>query len=119
MDHVLVRDRPAVDIKPNMQDLSFDTSKTPRSISYDDESNIHDDITLTFLFPDGKEQDVTCKTGETVSNLKKKLLDEYQIPFSCKLTYKSTTMLDPLSLNDFPELLKGAKEGKPVIEISV
>merc|ERR1711862_976543 len=88
--------------------------------SYDDESNIHDDIILTLEFPDGKKKDVKCKTGETVINLKKKLFDEFEIPFSCKLSFGDKQMLDPLSLNDFPDLISASKKNeKTLLKISL
>ena len=100
----------------NASEQPSETKKT-----YDEESNIHADITVTLLFPDGIEENVQCKTGETVINLKKKLFDEFKIPFSCVLTYKDKTMLDPLSLNDFPELIADAKDNdnKTVLKITL
>lgn len=92
-----------------------------RKPTYDEESDIHDDITLTLEFPDGKTKDIFCKTGETVINLKKKLFDEFEIPFSCKLSYNDNVMLDPLSLNDFPVLVEAGKKpgSKVTVKITV
>ena len=56
-----------------------------------------------------------CKTGETVINLKKKLHDEFEIPFHSILHFNDQVMIDPLSLNDFPALIQGVKDKKPTV----
>merc|ERR1712137_946413 len=91
--------------------------------SYDEESDIHDDLIVTLVFPQefgGKEKELHCKSVETVINMKKKLFDEFEIPFSCKISFEDKLMLDPLSLNDFPDLISAcAEKKKPRLVVKV
>lgn len=89
--------------KPSLLKLPpLDMSK-----SYEEESNIHSDIRLLITLPNGTIQHFTVKIGETVSQLKRKIAVENK--FQCKdvqLWMDSKPMMDPLSLNDFPHIVK-------------
>jgi len=84
--------------------------------SYDDESNIFATITLVLQLPDGTTKDLAATTGDTIQIIKKKMEAELGFPYSktsCFLDGK--LMIEPLSLNDFPNLPKE----RPVIEVRV
>mmetsp|Transcript_2022 Transcript_2022/g.2877 ORF Transcript_2022/g.2877 Transcript_2022/m.2877 type:complete len:116 (-) Transcript_2022:73-420(-) len=73
--------------------------------SYDDESNIHSALKVTFKLPENKVIEKEVTAGHTVFMMKKMLADEDGLPFdNLEFKFGDKTMLGPLSLNDFPEL---------------
>eukprot|EP01102_Stenamoeba_stenopodia_P006605 TRINITY_DN1822_c0_g1_i1.p1 TRINITY_DN1822_c0_g1~~TRINITY_DN1822_c0_g1_i1.p1 ORF type:complete len:140 (-),score=45.76 TRINITY_DN1822_c0_g1_i1:228-647(-) len=75
--------------------------------SYDNTSNIFEQIELTLRFPDGNVHHVKVTTGETIFNIKKRINDEGWAKYDdISLYLNNQIMLDPLSLNDFPNLVK-------------
>eukprot|EP00168_Porphyra_purpurea_P000447 TRINITY_DN10498_c0_g1_i1.p1 TRINITY_DN10498_c0_g1~~TRINITY_DN10498_c0_g1_i1.p1 ORF type:complete len:142 (+),score=44.63 TRINITY_DN10498_c0_g1_i1:66-428(+) len=82
--------------------------------SYDEESDIHEDITIIVKLDGDRTEKIDCKTGETIMNIKKKIHDDHGVPFSCVVSFQGKPMLDPLSLNDFPHLIAAHKEGKAI-----
>jgi hypothetical protein len=85
--------------------------KILKPIPFDEECNIHDDIKLTLLFSDNRTVIMHVKTGDTVQNIKKKLEDQHGIPYA-KMAFMldGKIMLDPLSLNDYPQIGNGKCE---------
>lgn len=63
-------------------------------------------IELIFKLPDGVEIPLTCKTDETIINLKKKLHDERGLEYNHSFFFKDQLLMDPLSLNDCKELIQ-------------
>ena len=49
--------------------------------SYHEESNIHEDITIHFVLPDGTKKQRTVKTGETIQELKRHLMVDYGLQY--------------------------------------
>jgi len=75
--------------------------------SYYHESDIFEDIPITLLLPGGITFKLIVKTGETVQEIKRKLDTEHGVPYSdATLYYNGKCMIDPLSLNDFPGLVR-------------
>lgn len=66
--------------------------------------------------PDGSQQNLSLKIGETIQNIKQLLEDQYNIPTnSVTLSLDGVgPMIDPLSLNDFPTIMA---EKKAVIRV--
>lgn len=84
--------------------------------SYDEESNIHAPITVVLKLPDGSTKEFAQTTGDTIQIIKKKIEVELGFPYhktSC--FYAGKLLIEPLSLNDFPDLPKD----KPVIDVRV
>eukprot|EP01111_Echinosteliopsis_oligospora_P005369 TRINITY_DN1865_c1_g1_i1.p1 TRINITY_DN1865_c1_g1~~TRINITY_DN1865_c1_g1_i1.p1 ORF type:complete len:415 (-),score=108.54 TRINITY_DN1865_c1_g1_i1:32-1276(-) len=76
------------------------------TMSYDQESDIFEDITLTFTLPDGSVFSLKFKSGDTVQEVKRKLDTTKGIAArSSSLFWNGKYMMDPLSLNDFPGLV--------------
>ena len=75
--------------------------------SYHEESDIHNDIPVQLNFPNGTTKTINVKIGETVQEIKRRLMVEHGIPYSeSKLFLDGKFMLDPLSLNDFPSIVE-------------
>jgi hypothetical protein len=82
--------------------------------SYDEESNIFQPIKLIIKLPTGSIKEFNCTTGDTVQIIKKRLEAEDSIPYKETVCYcAGEPMLEPLSLNDFPNL----DLSNPVIEV--
>lgn len=82
-----------------------DTPPTPPT-AYDKESDIHDHIVVHLVLPDGVIHKFSVTVGETVQMIKRRLEDVHGIPYSdVTLCFNGKCLIDPLSLNDFPELL--------------
>lgn len=63
------------------------------------------EVLVVFELPDGSEGEQRFKMGHTVLLLKTFVEDEYDIPLNDqRLIFNGTTMLDPLSLSDFPTI---------------
>lgn len=81
--------------------------ETPTPTSYYQESDIFEDIPITLILPDGITFKLIVKTGETVQEIKRKLDTLHGVPYSdATLYYNGECMIDPLSLNDFPGLVR-------------
>lgn len=74
----------------------------PSSASYFSESNIHQDIKITFSLPNGGVFEEIVKNGETVQEIKRRLYSADKIPSNSMFFFNGQYMLDPLSLNDIP-----------------
>eukprot|EP00005_Dracoamoeba_jomungandri_P005541 CAMPEP_0174260050 /NCGR_PEP_ID=MMETSP0439-20130205/8796_1 /TAXON_ID=0 /ORGANISM="Stereomyxa ramosa, Strain Chinc5" /LENGTH=102 /DNA_ID=CAMNT_0015344181 /DNA_START=42 /DNA_END=350 /DNA_ORIENTATION=- len=73
--------------------------------SYDTESSIHQEVTINITLPDEREVQMKFTTGDTVQNIKKRLVAEHDLVYGdIECFYNDTLMIDPLSLNDFPDL---------------
>jgi len=60
---------------------------------------------------------INVKIGETVQEIKRRLMVEHGIPYSeSKLFLDGKFMLDPLSLNDFPSIVE---QNKATITVQV
>eukprot|EP01116_Phalansterium_solitarium_P025675 TRINITY_DN9939_c0_g1_i1.p1 TRINITY_DN9939_c0_g1~~TRINITY_DN9939_c0_g1_i1.p1 ORF type:complete len:227 (-),score=33.71 TRINITY_DN9939_c0_g1_i1:235-915(-) len=97
--------------------ISADRAAPVLRASYYEESDIHHDLTVTLLLPDGRHEVFALKDGETVSELKRKLVTtrNYPHPFAdTQLYLNGKFMMDPLSLNDFPAIV-----GKSEISLEV
>lgn len=76
-------------------------NKIPLS-SYFNESNIHQDIKITFTLPSGELFEEVVKNGETVQEIKRRLYSASKIPSNSMFFFNGSEMLDPYSLNDIP-----------------
>jgi len=75
--------------------------------SYDKTSDIFEHLELTLRFPDGNVHHVKVTSGETIFNIKKRINDEGWAKYDdISLYLNNQLMLDPLSLNDFPNLVR-------------
>merc|ERR1711991_189359 len=99
-----------------MFSLNLDAKKTDeggeekKAVSYDEESNIHNDIEVTLVFPNEKTHVLNLKVGDTVQNIKKTMNDTLNIPYAkSSLLCDGKKMLDPLSLNDFKSIRNESK----------
>ncbi len=103
-------------------DTHHDDNNQPqeRPKDYNEESDIHPDIAVHLKFSDTKTMHLTLKTGDTVQNIKKRLEAEHGIQYS-KITFTldGKTMLDPLSLNDFPAVNESVKQNTNLVVIDV
>ena|SRR3989338_10736012 len=78
--------------------------------SYDEESNIHSDITLDVTLPGDKKVELKVSVGNTIFNIKKNISDNHDLPFEkLVIQHEGKTLLDPLSLNDFPSIASSGK----------
>lgn len=82
--------------------------------SYFNESNIHQDIRITFTLPTGELFEETVKNGETVQEIKRRLCSADKIPTNSLFYFDGQKMLDPLSLNDIPGVV-----GRNALQIEV
>src|SRR5256885_7453465 len=90
--------------------LSLKRINTTAESSYHEESNIRHDIPLQLNLPNGTTKIISVKIGETVQEIKRRLMVEHGIPYSeSKLFLDGKHMLDPLSLNDFPSIVETNK----------
>lgn len=90
------------------------TKPPPPVHSYDTESNIHQDIKITFSLPSGELFEETVKNGETVQEIKRRLYSAEKIPTNSLFYFDGKHMMDPLSLNDFPDVV-----GRSAVQIEV
>eukprot|EP01112_Ceratiomyxa_fruticulosa_P014635 TRINITY_DN420_c0_g1_i1.p1 TRINITY_DN420_c0_g1~~TRINITY_DN420_c0_g1_i1.p1 ORF type:complete len:389 (-),score=67.58 TRINITY_DN420_c0_g1_i1:61-1227(-) len=91
----------------SMPSLSSLRSLASSTRSYDDESNIHSSITVTVVFPSGENHELKISTGQTVQDVKKILEVKHQVPCrASSLFYDGVIMLDPLSINDYPKIMR-------------
>ena len=75
--------------------------------SYHYESDIFEDIEILLKLPNGTEQKLNVKIGETVQQLKRYVDTDHSIPYEESVLFlNGKAMLDPLSLNDFPTIVK-------------
>ncbi|KAL6056812.1 hypothetical protein QOT17_015839 [Balamuthia mandrillaris] len=84
------------------------------AVSYAQEADIFEPLDLKLEMPDGTTKVMKFTTGDTIQIIKKRLEAEHDIPFTsvdCLLDGK--VMLEPLSLNDFPNLDKS----NPTIQV--
>lgn len=99
-----------------MQKFSLNMAAKKDVRSYDDESNIFASITVVLQMPDGSTKEVAATTGDTIQILKKKMEVDLGLPYAKTSCYHDgKLMIEPLSLNDFPNLPKD----RPVIEVRV
>eukprot|EP01113_Clastostelium_recurvatum_P043614 TRINITY_DN7248_c0_g1_i6.p1 TRINITY_DN7248_c0_g1~~TRINITY_DN7248_c0_g1_i6.p1 ORF type:complete len:505 (+),score=124.64 TRINITY_DN7248_c0_g1_i6:150-1664(+) len=92
---------------PALNSLRSLASLSSSTRSYDEESNIHEQITLKMVMPSGVTHEIKASTGQTVQELKKILEVKHQIPCrASSLFYGGKFMLDPLSINDFPGIMR-------------
>ncbi|KDO21810.1 hypothetical protein SPRG_12627 [Saprolegnia parasitica CBS 223.65] len=78
----------------------------------DEESKVDDarrlqeeDIVIVFELPDGSEVQEKFKKGQTIAVLKSYLSMEFDLPMeSLKLLHHETTLIDPYTITDYPEL---------------
>lgn len=95
---------------------ALDVVPSPRACDYFSESNIHEDILITFTLPGGAMHQQKVKSGETVQELKRQLYASLGIPFSrLTLFHNGKRMLDPLSLNDIAGVVDNS--GSAQIEV--
>jgi hypothetical protein len=74
------------------------------------EADIHSPVSVVFSLPDKSSVEKQFSSGDTVLNLKKFLLDEKQLAIaSVTLKFGGKVLLDPLCLNDFPDIATAAK----------
>jgi hypothetical protein len=93
------------EVEPKTPRIALGGVSQKGTTSYDQESDIHSDITLTLKLPGDKTLEKKVSVGNTIFNLKKLLADEHGFAFDkLTLTHDDKVMLDPLSLNDFPAL---------------
>jgi len=84
---------------------------------YFTESDIHDDVLVTFNMPGGVVHEQTVNAGETVQEIKRRLYASHGLPFgSFSLFFRGRWLLDPLSLNDIDGLVES---GKALIEVKI
>eukprot|EP01133_Synstelium_polycarpum_P002457 gene2457-2793_t len=82
-------------------------NKSKSFLSYDDESNIHGTLQLQLKFPDDFTHSIKVSIGDTIQATKKRLSEEFgmdQTSFDFMLGEK--VMINPLSFNDFPQIVK-------------
>lgn len=79
-------------------------SRPCSTLGHDEEANIHGSLDIRFKLLDGEIHVVKCKLGETIFNIKKTLHDQFHVPFDVVFLLNGSPMMDPLSLNDFPQL---------------
>jgi len=92
---------------PPISQHKFLDENPPLPASYYQESDIFEDIPITLILPDGITFKLIVKTGETVQEIKRKLDTLHGVPYSdATLYYNGKCMIDPLSLNDFPGLVR-------------
>jgi len=78
-------------------------------MSYDQESDIFDNITLSLLFPGDIKHHMLVKSGETIQEIKRRISVQNGINYtSISLYYNNLSLIDPLSLNDITGLLGGS-----------
>eukprot|EP01115_Flamella_aegyptia_P012804 TRINITY_DN65259_c0_g1_i5.p1 TRINITY_DN65259_c0_g1~~TRINITY_DN65259_c0_g1_i5.p1 ORF type:complete len:160 (-),score=47.98 TRINITY_DN65259_c0_g1_i5:54-497(-) len=99
--------------------LSLSSAKNNENESYfEEEDKLHSVYDICFKLPNGNEKVFQCKTGETLINIKKKIHDEEGVSFDVTCYYNNSPLMDPMSLNDFPEIIEECKkEQVPVIEL--
>eukprot|EP00007_Cunea_sp_BSH-02190019_P006380 CAMPEP_0174236976 /NCGR_PEP_ID=MMETSP0417-20130205/6366_1 /TAXON_ID=242541 /ORGANISM="Mayorella sp, Strain BSH-02190019" /LENGTH=455 /DNA_ID=CAMNT_0015315681 /DNA_START=72 /DNA_END=1436 /DNA_ORIENTATION=+ len=74
------------------------------------EEDIHSQVTIVFTLPDKSSVEKRFSSGDTVLNLKKFLEDSKQLTIaSTTLKFNGKALLDPLCLNDFPDIATAAK----------
>jgi len=98
---------PLTSSMPHINTLKLQpTPEQPPKSDYHHESDIHEEIPLSLVLPDGVTYKFIVKTGETVQEIKRKLDTTHGIPYSdATLYFNGKCMIDPLSLNDFPGLV--------------
>jgi hypothetical protein len=86
-------------------DLNFAESKSGGGTGGQSKENVQEgDIFVIFELPDGSQGESTFKLGHTVEFLKSFVQSEYGILMQDqKLFIEGKTMIDPMSLNDYPE----------------
>lgn len=73
---------------------------------------------IQFQLPNGKVTSLTCLLAETVSMVKERLANENLCAYDSKFYFRGKYLMDPLSLNDFPEIIEQSKSNEPIfIEI--
>jgi hypothetical protein len=95
---------------------SSSSSTRPALSSYFNESNIHQDIKIAFILPNGDIFEEVVKNGETVQEIKRRLYSDSKIPSNSLFFFNGQCMLDPLSLNDIPGFVG---DGALKIEVKV
>lgn len=100
-------------LSPALPPVGREPTRTPLR-SYDNESNIHQDVTITFTLPSGELFEETVKNGETVQEIKRRLCSADKIPNNSHFYFDGKNMMDPLSLNDIPGV-----NGRSALQIEV
>lgn len=66
------------------------------------------DLVVECTLPDGKVEQVRCSMGHDVAYAKGQLARQLDLPYGAiKLFLHEKLMFDPLSFNDFPEVVSG------------
>jgi hypothetical protein len=69
-----------------------------------------EEIIVVFILPDGSEDEAKFKLGHTVEYLKSFIELQYGITMSdCTLYVDERMMLDPMSLNDYPDAISNSE----------
>lgn len=84
----------------------------------DESAMLHENIKVEFVLPDGTEKIVVCSIGETVDMIRERLAASQHCPFACSFYHEEQYMMDPLSLNDFPAIVKKVNE-KELVKIEI
>eukprot|EP01088_Endostelium_zonatum_P004381 TRINITY_DN1561_c0_g1_i1.p1 TRINITY_DN1561_c0_g1~~TRINITY_DN1561_c0_g1_i1.p1 ORF type:complete len:108 (-),score=16.68 TRINITY_DN1561_c0_g1_i1:184-507(-) len=86
--------------------LNLSANAPKQTKTYDEESDIHEPVTVKLTLPDGTSKTLNVTVGTTIQIIKKML--ETDIGLSYKdndCFYNGKIMMEPLSLNDFPGFL--------------
>jgi len=88
-------------------------------LSYDEESDIFDNVTLSLIFPGDIKHQMMVKSGETIQEIKRRISVQNGMTYtSISLCFNDHSLIDPLSLNDVKGLVINSS-AKLEVKISV
>lgn len=99
--------------------LQLENLKKPDQLTDGEEvQKYFKDVTVHFKLPSGESATKTFSTGENIQDIKALLANEFNIPFGKIDLTITESMLDPLSLADYPSI-RTSKTNEISINVSL
>ena len=101
----------AINLVGMSKTMDVEVSPFPTLAAREEEDAMGGDVAVVFTLPSGRDIENSFGIGQTIQMLKGWLEKEHEIPYvdqTLVMRSSGAVMIDPLSLNDFPEVRVGS-----------